>query len=128
MINTMLTTRALFTESNAVCIDQKINFIGRYIMLSKKFFKTKDEAEVTFEFARDDVTKVELVADFNSWQPIAMKFNKKTKVFKAKVRLAKNESFQFRYRLNDQEWENDYQADQYLPNNLGTENSVVKTF
>ncbi len=97
-------------------------------MLSKKFFKTKEEAEITFEFAREDVTKVELIAEFNDWKPLAMKFNKKAKVFKAKVRLPKNDSFEFRYLLNDTEWENDYKADQYLPNGLGTENSVVQTF
>ena len=96
-------------------------------MLTKKFFKTKDEAEVTFEFDRSDVLSVALVADFNNWQPIEMKFNKKTKSFKTKVRLPKGSSFQFRYLLNNNEWENDYKADQYLPNVFGSENSVVTT-
>jgi 1,4-alpha-glucan branching enzyme len=96
-------------------------------MLTKKFFKTKDEAEVTFEFNRSDVSTAVLVADFNDWQAIEMKFNKKTQSFKTKVRLPKGETFHFRYLLNDTEWENDYKADQYLPNEFGTENSVVNT-
>lgn len=96
-------------------------------MLTKKFFKTKDEAEITFEFQRDDIDKIELVADFNDWQPLAMKFNKTQKVFKTKVRLPKNETFQFRYLINDNEWENDYKADQYLPNDFGSDNSIVVT-
>lgn len=96
-------------------------------MLSKKFFKTKDEAEVTFEFDRCDVSSVALVADFNNWQAIDMKFNKKSQSFKTKVRLPKGGTFQFRYLLNDTEWENDYKADQYIPNTFGTENSVVTT-
>jgi hypothetical protein len=29
--------------------------------------------------------------------------------------------------LNNTEWENDYQADQYLANEFGSENSVVLT-
>ena len=45
-------------------------------MLTKKFFKTKDETEVTFEFDRSDVTTASLVGDFNGWQAIEMKFNK----------------------------------------------------
>ena len=48
-------------------------------MITKKFFKTKDEAEVTFEFDRSDVTSAILVGDFNDWQAIEMKFNKKQK-------------------------------------------------
>lgn len=96
-------------------------------MLTKKFFKTKDEAEVTFEFNRSDVTSAALVGDFNDWQAIEMKFNKKSKTFTAKVRLPKDGQFHFRYLLNNSEWENDYQADQYLPNAFGSENSVVQT-
>lgn len=96
-------------------------------MLTKRFFKTKDEIEVTFEFCRSDVTSAELVADFNDWQAIEMKFNKKTQSFKTKVRLPKDGAFHFRYLLNKTEWENDYKADQYLPNEFGSENSVINT-
>jgi 1,4-alpha-glucan branching enzyme len=96
-------------------------------MLTKKIFKTKDEIEVTFEFNRSDVTSAELVADFNDWQAIEMKFNKKTQSFKTKVRLPKDGAFHFRYLLNKTEWENDYKADQYLPNEFGSENSVINT-
>lgn len=96
-------------------------------MLIKKFFKTKDEAEVTFEFSRDDVESVALCGDFNDWQPLSMKYNKKEKTFRTKVRLPKGEDFHFRYLINENEWENDYEADSYLPNAFGTENSVVTT-
>lgn len=97
-------------------------------MLEKKFFKTKDEAEVTFEFSREDASSVALLGDFTDWQPVPMKFNKKQKTFRAKVRLPKNGTFHFRYLINDSEWENDYQADQYVPNEFGSENSVVITY
>lgn len=96
-------------------------------MLTKKFFKTKDEAEITFEFSRDDVESVALVAEFNDWQPLEMKFNKKEKAFRTKVRLPKDGQFQFKYLLNGSEWENDSQADQYIANSFGSEDSVVLT-
>lgn len=96
-------------------------------MLSKKIFKTKNEIEVTFDFCREDVTSVSLLADFNDWEPISMKFNKKEKTFRTKVRLPKEGVFHFRYLLNNLEWENDYEADQYIPNVYGTDNSVVLT-
>ncbi|TYK65454.1 isoamylase early set domain-containing protein [Colwellia echini] len=96
-------------------------------MISKRTFKTKDETEVTFIFSRDDVKKVELVADFNQWQPSSMKFDRKNNRFTAKVRLPNDNIFHFKYLLDGKEWENDYAADHYLPNVFGSENSVVST-
>ena len=96
-------------------------------MLTKKFYKTKNETEVTFEFSRENVNSVSLVAEFNDWQPVKMTYSKKLKAFRAKVRLPKDENFHFRYLLDETEWENDNQADKYLPNEFGTENSVVST-
>jgi len=34
-------------------------------MLKKRYFKTKDECEVTFEVVREDAARVELVCDVN---------------------------------------------------------------
>lgn len=97
------------------------------IMLSKKFFKTKAEAEITFEFTRSDAEFVELVADFNDWKPVVMKFNKKEKTFKTKVKLPKDGSYHFRYLINGSDWENDQSADQLTHNEFGSQNSVVMT-
>ncbi|MDN3651917.1 isoamylase early set domain-containing protein [Thalassotalea ponticola] len=96
-------------------------------MLNKKFFKTKNEAEVTFAFARDDINDVLLYADFNNWQPIKMSYVKSSNSFKAKVRLPKDCEFEFRYLLNGSEWENDYCADAYRANEFGSDNSIVST-
>lgn len=102
-------------------------------MLKKRFFKTKAEADVTFEFACDtnnallSSDTVELFCDFNDWQALPMKYIKKEKVFRAKVRLPENKQFHFRYLINSNEWHNDHKADLYLPNTFGTDNSVVST-
>ena len=69
-------------------------------MLHKRFFKTKDEAEITFEFAHPDAQEVCLIGEFNSWQPVPMKLNKKQGVFKCKQRLPLDQQYHFRYLIN----------------------------
>lgn len=96
-------------------------------MLSKRFFKTKDETEVTFEFQHQDASDVQIVAEFTDWQPVPMKLNKKERVFKFKQRLPIDKQFHFRYLIDGEIWENDHQADAYIPNTFGTDNSVVDT-
>ena len=96
-------------------------------MLSKRFFKTKDEAEVTFEFQHPQADHVQLVAEFTDWQPVAMKFNKKEQCFKLKQRLPNDQQFHFRYLVNGTIWDNDQHADGYIANSFGTENSIVNT-
>lgn len=96
-------------------------------MLKKRFFKTKDEVDVTFEYANADAEQVALVCDANDWTPVEMK---KTKdgTFRAKIRLAKGGEFRFRYFVDEQYWANDEAADDYWPNEFGESNSVVRTF
>lgn len=96
-------------------------------MLKKKFFKSNEECEVTFEFETHTAQEVVLVGEFNGWEPVAMK-QAKNGPFLAKVRLPKDGRYQFRYLVNGQNWNNDEAADAYWPNEHGGENSVVFTF
>ncbi|MFC5080692.1 hypothetical protein VTH8203_01954 [Vibrio thalassae] len=96
-------------------------------MINKRFFKTKDEVEVTFELDATNVESAVLVAEFHDWQPMPMKKVAKTKSFKYKTRLPKNAEFQFRYLVNDNDWVNDADADNYVPNGFGADNCIVKT-
>lgn len=96
-------------------------------MLTKRFFKTKAEAEVTFEFKASSDKNVALAGDFNDWQPVAMKYVKKDNVFRTKVRLPVEQDFQFKYLVDQEKWENDHAADNYQINAFGTDNSVVST-
>jgi 1,4-alpha-glucan branching enzyme len=70
---------------------------------------------------------VALVGEFNGWNPeeaIALK-KQKDGSFKAILELGAGE-YQFRYILNDEKWENDWEADKYVPAGVAaTENSVV---
>ena len=97
-------------------------------MLTKRFFKTKNETEVTFEYSSDINNQVELIAEFNNWLPMAMRYSKKHKAFRAKVRLPQNADYQFRYLVNHNIWQNDHKADRYLLNSFGSDNSIVSTF
>ncbi|MCI0398081.1 MAG: isoamylase early set domain-containing protein [Chloroflexi bacterium] len=96
-------------------------------MLTKKFLKSKDECEVTFEFAADAAGKVALVSEATGWQPLEMKKRKKDGVFYAKVRLPESHKFQYRYLLDGQTWVNDPAADAYVPNEFGSHNGIVDT-
>ncbi len=95
-------------------------------MLKKKYLKTKEEWEVTFEYEQD-AKQVALVSETNNWQPIKMKKRKTDGVFYAKVRLPKDGQFEYRYLLDQSNWMNDSAADAYVPNEYGSENSVVIT-
>ncbi|MGY3572680.1 isoamylase early set domain-containing protein [Vibrio sp. SCSIO 43135] len=98
-------------------------------MINKRFFKTKDEVEVTFELdASHADSSVALVADFLDWQPTEMKKVAKSKSFKFKTRLPKDAQFEFRYLVDNQKWVNDPNADQYIPNGYGEDNCLVKTY
>ncbi|SHO54596.1 isoamylase early set domain-containing protein [Vibrio quintilis] len=97
-------------------------------MISKRFFKTKNEVEVTFELDMpEDASRAAIVADFLDWKPEPMKKISKSGTFKFKTRLPKDEQFQFRYLVNEQDWVNDPGADQYVPNEFGEDNCLVST-
>jgi 1,4-alpha-glucan branching enzyme len=96
-------------------------------MLKKKYFKTKDECEVTFELDPDGAETVDLVSEANDWQPVKMSKRRKDGVYYTKVRLPKESRFQFRYLVDGESWVNDNEADAYVKNEFGGENSVVIT-
>lgn len=96
-------------------------------MVKKKYFKTNDECEVTFEFDDSAAESVALVADYNGWEPVTMSKRKKDGVFYTKIRLPKESQAQYRFLVNGQEWANDPAADAYVPNEHGGENCVVYT-
>lgn len=98
--------------------------------LAKQFVKSKSVYKVTFTVpaeAASEAKKVALVGEFNGWNPeeaIALK-KQKDGSFKASLELGAGE-YQFRYIPDDEKWENDWEADKYVPAGVdATENSVV---
>jgi hypothetical protein len=95
-------------------------------MLNKRFFKKGSECEVTFRIAPQDAGEVVLLTEVNGWQPIPMQ-QLKSGEFKTRVKLPTGRHVQFRYLIDGSRWENDDAADGYVPNEHGSENSVVDT-
>ena len=97
-------------------------------MLKKKFLKTKPVCEVTFQLPEEiEAKKVSVVGDFNDWDPEANPLRKRKGVWKTKLKLDQGREYEYRYYVNGEEWHNDHNADKYVPNNMGGENSVVDT-
>jgi len=93
-------------------------------MITKKFVNSRQVSKVTFrvDFAKQ-AQEVELAGDFNDWHPQAMK-RLKTGEYKLNLNLTPGQSYQYRYRI-DGKWENDWAADRYIANGMGSDNSVV---
>jgi 1,4-alpha-glucan branching enzyme len=97
-------------------------------MITKKFLKTKDAVEVTFELPANGHSDAQLYCEANGWDPVPMKRADRGKgPFRAKLSLPKGQQIQFRYLLDGDTWENDHAADAYWQNEHGTDNSVVDT-
>jgi 1,4-alpha-glucan branching enzyme len=98
-------------------------------MLKKKYFKSKPTCQVTFELPQDvEVKEASLVGDFNNWDVAANPLKKIKSVWKTTLELEENSEYQFRYLVNGSEWHNDEAADNYIPNNISGDNSVVVTY
>lgn len=102
-------------------------------MIKKQFVKSKSVVKTTFTLpveAAPTAKKVALVGEFNDWdleKAIPLKKQAKDGVFKALVELEAGKTYQFRYLIDGETWENDWQADAYAPTPFGGENSVVIT-
>lgn len=98
-------------------------------MIKKKFFKSKPTCQVTFQLPKDIEAKaVSLVGEFNDWDASATPLKKVKNVWKTTLELEQGQAYQFRYLVDDNEWHNDEAADNYVPNNIDGDNSVVVTF
>ena len=95
-------------------------------MLKKRFFKTKDDCEVTFHVTAEGAEHVELVCEANGWEPIVMK-KAKNGSFRARLRVPKQARYQFRYLIDNTSWANDDAADGSCRNEFGGENSILDT-
>jgi len=95
-------------------------------MLQKKA-RWGRKVEVTFRMPPvDDVVELNLCGDFNRWQVKGVPLVQETDgTWVARLVLAAGKSYRFRYRDNQGRWHNDREADRFVPNDFGGEDSVV---
>ena len=95
-------------------------------MLQKKGL-TGRKVEVTFRMPpMDDVVELYLCGDFNGWQvkgiPLTLESDG---TWVATLVLDEGKSYRFRYHDNQGRWLNDNEADAYVANDFGSDDSVL---
>jgi len=98
--------------------------------IRKKYVKSGPTCKVTFTLPKEaapEARNVAVVGDFNGWDPVGTMMKKlKDGTFTATVDLEKDREYQFRYLIDSEKWENDWNADKYVPTPYGDgDNSVV---
>ena len=83
--------------------------------------------DVTFRMPpMDGVVELYLCGDFNNWHKSGAPFHQQPDgSWVVTLGLELGKSYRFRYYDNQGRWHNDWEADAYVPNEFGTEDSVV---
>ena len=97
-------------------------------MLRKKYSKTGLACRVTFDIPPEvNAETASLCGEFNNWDPSAHPMShRKDGRFSTTVSLQAGETYRFKYLLDGERWENDWNADGYIQNPFGEEDSVIK--
>lgn len=97
--------------------------------ISKQYLKSRPVCKVTFLLPKEVVPVAEhvvVVGDFNNWNEDAPPMiRRKNGDFAAVVELAVGMDYRYRYYIDRVRWENDLQADNFVPNIYGGEDSLV---
>jgi 1,4-alpha-glucan branching enzyme len=99
-------------------------------MIHKEELPDSENVRVTFELPSSVwAERVNLVGDFNDWDTVKdeMRQSRNNGNWRISLVLPKGHTYQFRYLVNGQDWQNDWHADKYAKNKFGTDNSVVQT-
>lgn len=96
-------------------------------MPKKSYGKASKTCRVTFELPPTiDATSVAVVGDFNDWSPDATPMTRrKDGRFTVTLSLGSDQAYRYRFVLNGGRWENDWQAEAYVENAYGSEDSLI---
>jgi len=96
-------------------------------MISKEFTPKRTVCKVTLTLPEEWANKEVVVAgSFNNWDRSSDKLEKKNGKWTTTLRLKPENEYRFKYLIDGERWENDDAADQYVPNEFGSEDSVIK--
>ncbi|MGQ7870821.1 isoamylase early set domain-containing protein [Sunxiuqinia sp. sy24] len=97
----------------------------------KQYLKNNGVCKVTFSLKNrvENIGNVRIAGDFNDWDVNCEPMKKlKSGNFSQTLRLDSGKLYQFKYLINDTIWENEPEADQFVPNGIahGDVNSVIE--
>jgi 1,4-alpha-glucan branching enzyme len=98
--------------------------------IKRTFQANKRNYKLTFSLpvsAATNASEVQLLGDFNNWDPTSAPIMKKGKEeYSIQIELASPNTYQFRYLIDGNRWQNDFSADSYVPSPFGgADNSVI---
>ena len=98
--------------------------------IKKQFLKSKPMCKVTLSVPKsisNGAKKIQVVGDFNNWntKKATPMEQLKNGIFKATLSLETGKTYQFKYLIDGEIWENDDYADDYVRNDFDTMNSIV---
>ena len=97
-------------------------------MIQQDLSPHQDRVRVTFSIPCSIwADTIHLVGDFNNWNPTSHPLALNEECWSITLELEKNQEYRYRYLFNGTDWCNDSNADKYLPNPYGGEDSVVVT-
>ncbi|MEZ5476886.1 MAG: isoamylase early set domain-containing protein [Thiolinea sp.] len=99
--------------------------------IKKQYLKSRPVCKVTLRVSKEAAAGAKIihaVGDFNDWSAASEPMKAlKNGDFTCTLELSTGQdTYQFRYLLDEQHWENDWEADAYVANDKGTENSVIQ--
>jgi hypothetical protein len=89
---------------------------------------TDDARAVVVTFSHpivDGTRSVALVGDFNDWSADAHPMTLAPASCSCEVSLVAGRTYRFRYLVDGERWENDWQADDYQANDFGADDSII---
>jgi 1,4-alpha-glucan branching enzyme len=98
--------------------------------IKKQYLKSKPLCKVKFKIPAEvgkAALTANIVGEFNNWSFTANPMKRlKTGAFTATLDLEKGKAYQFRYVLDNNQWENDTESDKFVPSPYGdSENSLI---
>lgn len=95
------------------------NLMGNAAIVTKK--------RVVFQVNAEPGSKVYVAGDFNNWEPKKqLKDKNNDGVFKGTILLDREQQYEYKFIINGK-WIVDPNCDEWVPNTMGSLNSVVQT-
>lgn len=100
-------------------------------MIRKTVVETEQGLVVQVSFLLPEsiwADRINLVGDFNGWDRDSHPMQRdRGGEWRIQVDLEPGRTYQFRYLCDGERWMNDTQADGYVPNSYGSDNSIIST-